>query len=459
MSPNGSKVQEKKSHQGYESWEMYSSEEESEYEFDLPKILETIEKSLCETQKFQTTSDNKEDFQSKEHPNDSCIPKNGSQDYFELVRQCKQNEARITLTKINSTNSAQRSSQLTTLDNGNLQSQDNSSFWKSSIKVPVDKKQSTEDQQLILAKKGLQMIKNEKPNKIQKETTLNEDFQSKQQSNGSCIPKKGSQLYIELVRQCKQKKAKVIVKKIKSTNCVQRSSPKTASDVLDEILAEKGTKDHKLIENEKPNKVRKGTTLNENFIKWKNSKSEKELNEKFPLKCKSASEDRWKRKLACNNTTSNAKKPNSFKNSINDEKLIYARKSTDKEKLTKVDKPANLKQSNKGTKYSASREKSSSGQKSIAELMSEVVESSGKFFCPENCGKFFGTKAPFYKHLLAHRPKSEWPFVCLFCGQTFQARADLPKHFRTTKHSNDSRIPKQGTPAWVEMISKSVNKI
>ena len=91
--------------------------------------------------------------------------------------------------------------------------------------------------------------------------------------------------------------------------------------------------------------------------------------------------------------------------------------------------------------------------------MSEVVESSGRFFCPENCGKFFGLRGHLPKHLLSHRPKNQWPFVCLFCGQTFQARADLPKHFKTSKHSNDSRIPKQDTPAWVEMMAKSVNKI
>ena len=215
MAPNGTKVQDKKNHQGYESLEMYSSEEEYEFEtlkdyesdnsdsylapvfmqnLESPKLLESIEKSWFETQKFQTTFDTKEYLQSQQQP------------------------------------------------------------------------------------------------------------------NGSCIPKKGSQLYIELVRQCKQKGAKVILEKIKSTNSVQRSSRKIASDILDGILAEKGTKDQKLIENEKSNNVRRGPTLNENFMKWKNSKSEKELNENFPLKFEGASADRWKSKLAGNNSTYKGKK-------------------------------------------------------------------------------------------------------------------------------------------------------
>ena len=384
MAPNGTKVQDKKNHQGYESLEMYSSEEEYEFEtlkdyesddsdtylapvfmqnLESPKLLESIEKSWCETQKFQTTFDTKEHLQSQQQPNDSCIPKKGSQTYFDLVRQCKQSEAKVILKRIISTNkpsySPQRPSQVTASD----------VLYQANQKCKMSvHRQSIKDRKSILAEKGFQLNKNEKTKNLQIETTLNE-----------------------------------------------------------------------------------------NFMKWNNSKSEKELNE-LRIKCKSDSEDHWKRKLACNNTTSKTKKPKNCENSINDEKLVYARKSTDKEKPTKVDKAANLKQSNKA-KYSASREKSTSGQKSIAELMSEVVESSGRFFCPENCGKFFGIRGHLPKHLLSHRPKNEWPFVCLFCGQTFQARADLPKHFKTSKHSNDSRIPKQDTPAWVEMMAKSVNKI
>ncbi len=75
--------------------------------------------------------------------------------------------------------------------------------------------------------------------------------------------------------------------------------------------------------------------------------------------------------------------------------------------------------------------------------------------CPEGCGKKFTNRAAIRKHLLSHRPESEWPYACLFCDKRFQARADLPKHFKTSKHINDPNIPKQGTPAWIELMQRS----
>ena len=100
-------------------------------------------------------------------------------------------------------------------------------------------------------------------------------------------------------------------------------------------------------------------------------------------------------------------------NKENDEKMIYARKSSPKE---------NPKKSTNAKKSVLGEKGTTSGKKSIDELMSEVVRSCGKFFCPEKCGKFFGTKHPIKKHLLSHRPQNEWPFVCLFCGKHFQVR-------------------------------------
>ena len=96
-----------------------------------------------------------------------------------------------------------------------------------------------------------------------------------------------------------------------------------------------------------------------------------------------------------------------------DEKMIYAGKSSPKE---------NPKKSTKAKKSVVGEKGTTSGKKSIDELMSEVVMSCGKFFCPEKCGKFFGTKHPIKKHLLSHRPQTEWPFLCLFCGKHFQVR-------------------------------------
>ena len=101
-------------------------------------------------------------------------------------------------------------------------------------------------------------------------------------------------------------------------------------------------------------------------------------------------------------------------NKENDEKMVYTKKSSPKE---------NPKKSTNAKKLAVGEKGPNPGQKSIAELMSEVVRSNGKFFCPEECGKWYTSKMPIKKHLLSHRPKSEWPWVCLFCGRHFQVRS------------------------------------
>ena len=500
MAPNGSKVQEKKNRQGYESWEMYSSEEEYEFEtlmdyesdnsdtylapvfmqnLESPKILESIEKSWCETQKFQTTFDTKEDFQSQQKPNGSCIPKKGSQAYIELVRQCKQSEAKVILTKIISTNSPKRSSQVTASDdleeNRKLQPQGKQSVWKNNIKVPSHKRQSIKDRKSILTVKGFQgfqLVENEKPINGRKKV-------NGQNSKSENVPKQNDEKLIfarkssDKVKPSEFDEAEKLKQLLNNRKCMK------SYESLKSILADKGIKSREPFEN-----GRLKTTLLS--IGRQNSKSEKEFKENSAPKGKIDSADHesisFKREMAFNDTTSNAKKPKNCENLVNDEKLIYAEKSTAKKKPNKVDKSANLKQSNNAEKFTSGQkstikektikidkadnlkqsnkaEKSTSGQKSIDELMSEVVKSSGKFFCPENCGKSFGIKHYLRKHLLSHRPRHEWPYICLFCGQHSQARADLPKHFKSSKHINDSRIPKQGTPAWDDLMAKSVNTI
>jgi hypothetical protein len=74
--------------------------------------------------------------------------------------------------------------------------------------------------------------------------------------------------------------------------------------------------------------------------------------------------------------------------------------------------------------------------------------------CPE-CGKRLTGPGALPKHLLSHRPESEWPFQCEYCGKKFQARGDLPKHYQTRQHLNDPRIPKPGTPEWGEVLKRS----
>ena len=77
------------------------------------------------------------------------------------------------------------------------------------------------------------------------------------------------------------------------------------------------------------------------------------------------------------------------------------------------------------------------------------------FDCPEGCGKKLASKSAIKKHLLSHRPQHEWPFRCEFCGKHFQARADLPKHYHTSVHKNDPRIPPEGSSEWHALLKRA----
>ena len=75
--------------------------------------------------------------------------------------------------------------------------------------------------------------------------------------------------------------------------------------------------------------------------------------------------------------------------------------------------------------------------------------------CPENCGKYLTCKSAIAKHLLSHRPREQWPYKCEFCGMQFQAKSDLPKHWNTSKHLGDPRIPLPNTPQYTEVLTRS----
>jgi Zinc finger, C2H2 type len=74
--------------------------------------------------------------------------------------------------------------------------------------------------------------------------------------------------------------------------------------------------------------------------------------------------------------------------------------------------------------------------------------------CPE-CPKLLSSRHAIKKHLLSHRPKSEWPVACPLCQQRFQAKGDLPKHFFTSIHKNDKRVPEMKSKAWFDLINTS----
>ncbi len=42
-----------------------------------------------------------------------------------------------------------------------------------------------------------------------------------------------------------------------------------------------------------------------------------------------------------------------------------------------------------------------------------------------------------------------------FCGMQFQAKSDLPKHWNTSKHLGDPRIPLPNTPEYTEVLTRS----
>ena len=75
--------------------------------------------------------------------------------------------------------------------------------------------------------------------------------------------------------------------------------------------------------------------------------------------------------------------------------------------------------------------------------------------CPENCGKFLTCKSAIAKHLLSHRPREQWPYKCEFCKMKFQAKSDLPKHWNTSKHLGDPRIPLPNTPEYTKVLTRS----
>jgi len=71
--------------------------------------------------------------------------------------------------------------------------------------------------------------------------------------------------------------------------------------------------------------------------------------------------------------------------------------------------------------------------------------------CPENCGKLLTGKGRIKKHLLSHRPESEWPVGCPLCSKRFQAKSDLNLHLLGSKHKKDN-LPEVGTDQWWALV-------
>jgi len=71
--------------------------------------------------------------------------------------------------------------------------------------------------------------------------------------------------------------------------------------------------------------------------------------------------------------------------------------------------------------------------------------------CPENCGKMLTSKRSIKKHLLSHRPHSEWPVGCPLCKRRFQARSDLSKHLHRRSHRQDN-LPEFGSDKFRALV-------
>lgn len=67
------------------------------------------------------------------------------------------------------------------------------------------------------------------------------------------------------------------------------------------------------------------------------------------------------------------------------------------------------------------------------------------------CGKLLN-KTSMKKHVLTHKPQSEWPWSCALCKKRMQTQHDMIKHLRSKVHEND-RVPMEGTEKWYELIN------
>jgi len=83
--------------------------------------------------------------------------------------------------------------------------------------------------------------------------------------------------------------------------------------------------------------------------------------------------------------------------------------------------------------------------------VSRTHNARSKVPCPENCGKMLTKTHGIKKHLLSHRPESEWPIGCPLCSKRFQGRTDLAAHILSKKHSQDI-LPEVGSDQWWALV-------
>jgi len=60
------------------------------------------------------------------------------------------------------------------------------------------------------------------------------------------------------------------------------------------------------------------------------------------------------------------------------------------------------------------------------------------FKCPK-CEVVLSSRYQLKKHFLDHKPKSEWPFHCLFCQTKCRTKFEMANHYKSEIHQKDWR--------------------
>lgn len=79
-----------------------------------------------------------------------------------------------------------------------------------------------------------------------------------------------------------------------------------------------------------------------------------------------------------------------------------------------------------------------------------------KYKCPE-CPKALASRQSIKKHMLSHRPETEWPVSCELCEKRFLGIQELQKHFSTPLHKEDEKV-KPGSEGLRDIINRCETK-
>ena len=79
-----------------------------------------------------------------------------------------------------------------------------------------------------------------------------------------------------------------------------------------------------------------------------------------------------------------------------------------------------------------------------------------KYKCPE-CPKALASRQSIKKHMLSHRPETDWPISCELCEKRFPGIQELQKHFTTPLHKEDEKV-KPGSESLRDILNRCETK-